>query len=72
VISKRKGCKTTPEKHASHSTGQVGLVPDIGPGAAFVSAAKKHLQRRDEPDFPVIENGYPDEVPYGASWYLIS
>jgi len=49
-----------------------GFVPDIDPGAAFVSAAKKHLLRREEPDFPVIENGYPDELSYGVSWYWIS
>jgi len=49
-----------------------GFVPDKDPGSAFVSAAKKHLLRGEEPDFPVIENGYPDEFPYGVSWYWIS
>jgi len=48
------------------------FVPDIDPGSAFASTAKKHLLRREEPDFPVIENGYPDEFPYGVSWYWIS
>ena len=39
-----------------------GFVPDIDLGFAFVSAAKKYFLRREETDFPVVKNGYPDEL----------